>query len=280
MGTTWSVTIWDAMDDSRWTTLEREMKQILAGFEETYSRFKETSLIRKLSTQTGRVEVPADMVRMLRMYEKLNVLSDGAFTPLLGHTLTDLGYDETYNLTPKPQIRSAPTLREALEIADDTHLVLHGTFLMDFGGLGKGYCVDLVREYLNTKSIQKYLVNGSGDIFYQGSDALRCGLEHPDDTSKVIGVTELSKGALCASSGNRRKWAGYHHTIDPRTLASPEEIIATWVRADSTALADGLCTCLFFTEPEAFQKDFSFEYVILNKEYKVKSSAGFGAELF
>ena len=280
MGTSWSIALWDAVTDAQWTELEQEMKQMLTEFEETYSRFKETSLIRKLSRQTGRVDVPADLVKMLRLYQKMNALSDGAFTPLLGHTLTDLGYDETYNLTPKKEIRTVPLLNEALTIVDEETIDLHGKYLMDFGGLGKGYCVDLVSEYLNKKSIRKFIVNGSGDIYYQGADAMRCGLEHPGDTSKIIGVTEIIKGGLCASSGNRRKWAGYHHTIDPRTLTSPDEILATWVRADSTAVADGLCTCLFFREPEAFQKDFAFEYVILNKEYKVKSSADFGAELF
>ncbi len=280
MGTTWSVTVWDALDDAQWTELAEGIQQILEKFNATYSRFAETSLIRRLSTQTGVAEVPEDMVKMLRMYQTLGNLSGGAFSPLLGNTLTDLGYDETYNLTPKEQIRAVPKLDDALTIVDDTHIELHGKFLMDFGGLGKGYCVDLLREYLNKKSIQKYLVNGSGDIYYQGADPLRCGLEHPGDTTKVIGVVQLQNGALCASAGNRRTWAGYNHTIDPRTLTSPEEIIATWVRADSTALADGLCTCLFFTEPERYLKDFSFEYLLLNKDYKTKSSTGFTAELF
>ncbi len=280
MGTTWSVTVWDSATDAAWEELTRDISEILKHFEDTYSRFKETSLIRTLSTQRGEVEVPKDLVKMLRIYEKLHALSDGAFTPLLGHTLTDLGYDETYNLQPKEQIRSVPKLSEAITIVDDQTLKLHGTFLMDFGGLGKGFCVDLVREYLNTKSIQKYLVNGSGDIYYQGADAMRCGLEHPGDTSKVIGIVEIRNKALCASAGNRRKWAGYHHTIDPRTLTSPDEIAATWVQADSTAIADGLCTCLFFTEPVRYQKDFVFEYLIANKELRIKNSAGFTAELF
>lgn len=280
MGTTWSLTVWDSLSNAAWENLTQEITQMLHDFEATYSRFKDTSLVRTLSTQTGRVHVPQDLVTMLRLYEKLNTLSDGAFTPLLGHTLTDLGYDETYKLQPKEQIRSVPQLSEALTIVDNQTLELHGTFLMDFGGLGKGYCVDLVREYLNTKSIQKYLVNGSGDVYYQGMDAMRCGLEHPGDASKVIGIVEIRNKALCASAGNRRTWAGYHHTIDPHTLTSPQEIAATWVQADSAAVADGLCTCLFFTEPERYQKDFSFEYLILNHEYKVKSSTGFSAELF
>ena len=37
---------------------------------------------------------------------------------------------------------------------------------------------------------------------------------------------------------------------------------------------------LFFTDPERYRKEFSFEYCILNKDYKVKRSTGFNAELF
>lgn len=121
MGTVWSVSVWDGMDDATWKELQQTMQRMLTEFEDTYSRFKETSIIRILSTQTGLVGVPADLVKMLRLYEQMHALSDGAFTPLLGHTLSDLGYDETYSLTPKKEIRKTPRMAEAITIIDDTH---------------------------------------------------------------------------------------------------------------------------------------------------------------
>jgi len=92
-------------------------------------------------------------------------------------------------------------------------------------------------------------------------------------------VIEILDGALCASASNRRMWGNYHHTIDPQTLQSPDAIIASWVKAGSAALADGLCTCLFLTNPECYAS-IPFEYCLLDPSYKIKRSTGFTAELF
>ncbi len=153
--------------------------------------------------------------------------------------------------------------------------------LIDLGALGKGYFVDKIAEFLAQKGMRRFLVNGSGDMVYKGDgQTLRVGLEHPEDATKVIGVVEMTDGAMCGSGSNRRKWDKYHHTLDPFSLTSPNEVIATWVTAESAAVADGLATCLFLAEPECFREELAFEYCMLNPEYKVKRSAGFAAELF
>ncbi len=217
---------------------------------------------------------------MLRLYERLNKLSGGKLNPLVGFALSDLGYDATYSLTPKDTVRPVPELASALRIIDDTHIDLQENVLIDLGALGKGFFVDKIAAYLRRQGVRRFLVNGSGDIYYEGNGTpIRAGLEHPEDPTKVIGVIEIERGALCASASNRRRWGAYHHTIDPQALTSPEDIVATWVRADSAALADGLCTCLFLTEPQRYG-DIPFEYCLLNPEYKIKRSAGFTAELF
>jgi thiamine biosynthesis lipoprotein len=74
-------------------------------------------------------------------------------------------------------------------------------------------------------------------------------------------------------------WGKRNHYFDPRTRKSPEGIRATWVYAESAALADGLSTALFFVPPESLM-EFSFEYCILNDTMQRKNSAGFAAEFF
>lgn len=281
MGTHWTISVWDDIDDATFQHLSAEILKKSQDFDATYSRFKETSLIRSLTEKRGVQEVPTDLVTMLRLYQELNIVSRGKCNPLVGFTLSDMGYDAQYSLKPKEHIRAVPDFHSTLTILDDTHIELYDSVLIDLGALGKGYFVDRLSDLLKEKGYTKFLVDGSGDIYYHGNgDVIRAGLEHPGDTSKAIGVVEFTEGALCASASNRRRWATYHHTIDPQSLTSPEEIIATWVRADNAALADGLATCLFFMEPEELQKKFSCEYCVLHKDYSAKSSAGFGAELF
>jgi FAD:protein FMN transferase len=280
MGSRWSVTVWDTLSAGTFERIAQEAERICRVFDETYSRFRSDSLVRTLAAQTGTVEVPADLVAMLRICGQFNRLSDGAFNPLVGAALEDMGYDENYSLTPKEILRSVPDLSSAIHIVDDTHIDLRQPVLIDIGAVGKGYAVDLITRFLDAEGLKRFLVDGSGDVFYRGDEPLRAGLEHPDDPAKAIGVIELRNCAFCASSGNRRTWNKYHHIIDPHTLTSPRDIIATWVKADSAAVADAAATAVFLCEPDTLTAGIPFEYCLLNSEYRVRQSHGFAVEFF
>ncbi len=280
MGTHWEVSIWDKVGSSVFKELQEQVIKSSQQFDKTYSRFKADSLVTSLSQQTGRVKVPLELIEMLRLYQKLNTLSGGKFTPLVGTTLEDMGYDREYSLKEKGSIHPITDFNKALTIINDTTIELHTPSLFDLGALGKGYFVEKIKSFLESKGIQHYLVNGSGDISYAGEKPIKVGLEHPYDSSKVIGVVEMSKGSMCSSGSNRRSWGKYHHIIDPDSLTSTSEIIASWVIAPSATIADALATALFLSPPEAFASEFDFEYLLLNKDMKVKRSKGFKAELF
>lgn len=281
MGTTWEISIWDELPAESVKAFERKIIADSEAFDRAYSRFKKDSVVWSLVEQKGVVEVPPDLTAMLRLYETLYRLSKGKVNPLIGFAISDMGYDETYSLKPKDVIRPVPPLPEALRIVDNTHIELLQPALIDVGAVGKGYFVDKLAAYLAGQGVKRFLVNGSGDIAYRtDGPTLRAGLEHPGDVTKAIGVVTMDSGAMCGSAGNRRRWGNYHHTIDPLTLTSPEEIIATWVRADSAAIADGIATALFLCEPEEMAVGFDFECCLLNKEFRVRQSIGFGAELF
>jgi thiamine biosynthesis lipoprotein len=282
MGTTWKVTLWDDLTQSQKEKIEHEVVTKTKHFDQTFSRFIPTSLISMLAEKTGVVEVPSDLVAMLRLYRSLYTPSMQKLNPLIGHTISDLGYDKEYSLTPKTQIRPTPQFLETLKIVDDTHVDLREPVLIDLGALGKGYMVDRIVDILRNEGIEEFLVDGSGDIAYQRMHGvIRAGLEDPEDSSKVIGVIELrGKGAFCASSGARRRWRGYHHTIDPETLTSPTDVLSTWVTADSAALADALATCLFFTPEENFRPAHEFESCIMKNGRRMMSSSGFQAQFF
>jgi len=280
MGTKWKIFIWDDIDNSFFHELQTSILKQSKEFDETYSRFIKTSLVWELTQKIGRVEVPQDFMNMFAWYKKLYIPSEKKFNPLIGFTISDLGYDADYTLLPKDYIRLTPDLSMTVQIMDDSHIYITEPVLFDFGGIGKGYFVDKIASFLQEKNIQRFLVDGSGDVSYRGNgESVRMGLEHPDDPSKVIGVVEMKQGAMCASGSNRRKWDKYYHIVDPTKFSSPPDIIAVWVIAGTATLADALATCLFLTEPENFSF-LTFEYCILNKDYKIKRSAGFEAELF
>ncbi len=252
---------------------------IVHNFDVLYSRFKSDSLVSQLARSPGVHTVPKDLVQMLRIYEDLYRKTGGKMTPCVGNTLESMGYDATYSLQEKGVLIAVPALPDVLKIIDDTHIEMLQPALLDLGALGKGYVVDLVYDYFMQQSVGKFMVDGSGDIRVHSPGApVRCGLEDPRDSTKVIGVLSMEHGALCASALNRRAWGERTHYVDPATLDSPTEIAATFVYAETCTVADALSTALFFTAPEEIS-EYSFEYVLVNAEGKRKSSAFF-TELF
>lgn len=282
MGTSWAVTIWDDIRDARFASLSDEIHRKSAEFERTYSRFLPDSFITRISTETGIIEVPPDLVPMLRLYRSLYVPSGKKLNPLIGNTISDLGYDASYSLKEKGVIRPTPDFIETLRIVDDRHIEMREAACIDLGALGKGYFVDRIAEYLIGEELGDFLVDGSGDIRYRrNTGIIRAGMEDPDDPQKAIGVLELTgEGALCASSGSRRAWGTHTHTIDPQSFLSPKDVLATWVRAESATLADALATCLFFSPERDFRPAHDFECAVMRTGRQVSLTPGFGARVF
>lgn len=279
MGSRWKVTVWDEVAPGTLEEIESEVVAASSAFDETYSRFKRTSLVWQLAEKTGLVEVPSDLVAMLRLYKELHEPSGRKLNPLVGHTISDLGYDDAYTLVPKDTIRATPDFG-SLRVVDDAHVELGVPALIDLGAIGKGFFVDRIGAMLDARGIRRYLVDGSGDVLYRGDGkSITVGLEHPGDVTKVIGTLPVSDGAVCASGTNRRAWGDLHHVIDPDASAPTRGILATWAVAGTAALADGLASCLFFADPEKLRTQYPFEYCVLYDDYGAVTSPGLGATL-
>lgn len=277
IGTRWHIEFSDipyGVDPARVMT---QVWSRIDAFDKAYSRFRGDSLVTKISNAAGTYVLPADAASMIELYRDLYDRTNGAFTPLIGSTMSEAGYDAKYSLT-AGEVHTPPAWEVAMTF-DAPNLTTHAPVLLDFGAAGKGYLIDLVSDIIERAGIHTYVVDAGGDIRVRMATPLRIGLEHPDTPMEVIGVLELTDGSVCGSSGSRRAWGPYHHIIDPHTLTSPETIRATWVVASTTVLADALATCLYFVPPAALS-GYAFEYLILNADHSVDKSANFPAELF
>ncbi|KXK09171.1 MAG: ApbE family protein [Microgenomates bacterium OLB22] len=139
MACTWEIRIWDELSPNRTSTLILQIEKDAAEFESFYSRFKEDSLLKRVEKEVGRHEVPADFIAMLRIYEGFYTASAGAFSPLVGGLLSDIGYDRDYRLTPLDQIQDVPSLGDSISIVNENTLEIHKPISLDLGGIGKGY---------------------------------------------------------------------------------------------------------------------------------------------
>lgn len=280
IGTQWDIKVSDEINQSTWTELLGATQARIASFDQTYSRFRNDSLITRMSLAAGEYDLPADGYKMLDFYQRLYKATAGKVTPLIGQTMSDSGYDAVYSFDQKT-MQPPPPWQEVIKYTK-TKLTISLPCLLDFGAAGKGYLVDILGESFDQVGLDDYSINAGGDILQRTStgELLAVGLENPNDSTEAIGVAKLSNRSLCASAGSKRKWGNFHHIIDPNSLLSPKEIIATWVIAEDTMTADGLATALFFTAPEQLAKHFSFSYAYLDKNMQLSRSKDFPATIF
>ncbi len=278
MGSPWEVQIFQEIPDH--SHFHEDIARILDDFDSIYSRFTSTSLISHLSHSPGTHTVPKELIVMLREYAKMYVATDHKVNPLVGGSIEDLGYDSIYSLVKKDVVREVPSFDASITIQDDTTITIHKPSLIDVGAIGKGYSVGLVGRYLESQNIENFLVNGSGDLLHKGSSSIKVGLENPFNTQEAIGTIQLQNMALASSGSNRRAWGNIHHIIDPKTLTSPQNVVATWVLAENPALADLLATALFLVSPDTLQQHYDFEWLIISSDRVSSYSKGFIADLF
>jgi thiamine biosynthesis lipoprotein len=280
IGTHWFIELPDQADFP--TDLITDIQQTIHTFDSRYSRFRPDSFVTRLSKEAGNYILPEEAQPMLDLYQQLYQITNGLMTPLIGQTLSDAGYDADYSLVPKNP-RPAPPWEDTFLYAFPK-LTMYQPALLDFGAAGKGYLVDILSERIENHAIKNYLVNGSGDIRIRSSEPIDFGLEHPDQNGTFIATAHLSNQSLCGSSGNRRTWGTgdtkYHHIINAKTVQSPSQIRALWVIADTTLLADGLTTALFFTSAATLHKHFNFEYAIIYDDYSLEHSKNFPADFY
>lgn len=280
IGTQWSIDVLDLLSEKNSNELLKKINERIELFDKTYSRFRKDSFVTAMSQQAGTFRLPEDAKPLFSLYRQLYQITDGAVTPLIGSVLIEAGYDAEYSLKPG-KLHHPETWEDVLEYSD-AKLKLKKPALLDFGAAGKGYLTDIIGELMEKHEVKNFCIDASGDILYKSATnkPIRIGLEHPENPNQVLGVAEITKGSLCGSAGNRRKWQGYHHIINQHTLTSPTNITAVWVIAETGLLADALTTCLFFADPEKLQKYFDFNYVIVYADYTVKKSDDFPGEFF
>ncbi|WP_311765859.1 MULTISPECIES: FAD:protein FMN transferase, partial [unclassified Actinomyces] len=311
-GTTWRVLTHEPLPHP----LRRELVALIDAYEDVFSRFRPASLVRRAAagpTDGGRtaqaggradpmvLDLPAGSARMLDLYDRLHAATAGRLDPFVGSDLVALGYDEGCTFVVRGGVAEHLGAAGGRPVwGRDAHhegerLVLDRPALVDVGAVGKGFLVDLVGRALEAAGVEQYVVDGSGDLLVRSRAPVRLGLEEPrpagerrESARRVVGVVELTRGALCASGSYRRAWGpGLHHLLDATTglpVGGGRVPAASWAVAEDAASADGLATALFLAEPaDLAAAGFRFDFALLRADGTAAVSHGFAAlpgELF
>ena len=189
--------------------------------------------------------------------------TNGAFDPTIGNVVNawSFGADKNKFLTDRSTIDSLMQF-VGLDKVQSTHtrqgtLKINkpkGTYL-EFNAIAKGYGVDVIGEFLETKGISNYLVEIGGEIRARGKNLekdgpWRVGLDEPrfDGGQSVYKAISLKDEAM-ATSGTYRKFKidergnRYAHIIDTKTgYPSKTNILSVSVIAETCMIADAYAT--------------------------------------
>lgn len=278
IGTSWQIDIYKELSKEEENKILLKIKDKVELFDKAYSRFRDDSLVTKMSKESGTFLLPPDAEPIIKLYYDLYLKTNGLFTPLVGNILSDAGYDAKYSLKQKKELKKAPRWDEAIDYKYP-NMIIKKPVILDFGAGGKGYLVDLVAKVLEQNNVFEYCIDAGGDILHKNKIPICVGLENPENTEQVVGIYTLSNKSICGSAGNRRKWTNFNHIINPKTLNSPLDIIAVWVIAETALLADSLATCLFFVEANILST-YKFEYILIKKDHSIEKSKKFSGEMF
>ena len=272
MGTNLEIAIWDKLSEVAKSKIKLEILDFTENYDKYFSRFRDDSYINEIKNKVGVFKISEDFFEILKIYEKLNEVTSGSVNPFIGNTISDLGYDERYTLRPKGEVRVTPNWQRVINSENMLNftgfLEAREEVLIDIGAVGKGFWVDKVCEILRKNNCKKFLVNGSGDMFFENmldSEKLKIELEG-------TGITwELFNESLCGSGTDVRNWSineteNLHHVINANTNLPTNGVQNTWVKVSNsvykypTAFCDGLATSLFFKSAEEIKQKLSISF--------------------
>jgi thiamine biosynthesis lipoprotein len=264
------------------------IEAMVHDFEARFSRFRADS---ELSTFNGRdadrVAISPAMAELLEECLRMYDVTGGLFNPLTLAALEMAGYDRSFE-----QIGRIQDSATACEVPSFDALGLDASALtaslpkhlrLDFGGIGKGYCVDLAADAL--ADAHDFLINAGGDMYAAGRGSggpWRIDIADPLAPDRVLSTVAISDKAIATSWTTKRRWrtaTGWaHHIIDPRTgLAAASGAISATVIAPSTTEADVFAKAALILGPVdgiAFLEDLAVDGLLVRDGGSTVSTAG------
>ncbi|HEC45254.1 MAG TPA: FAD:protein FMN transferase [Epsilonproteobacteria bacterium] len=148
-------------------------------------------------------------------------ISIGSISKKLYH----FGEKKTYSPT-QEQLKNAKLNINGIHI-DKQSIKSDEGIVIDLGGMGKGYAVDKVANYLDEQNISKGAIALSGDI--QCLDLCEIYLQSPFGENTFAKVSAKKSHLSLSTSGTYRRYAtkkSEHHLINPKTAAQGRAFVS------------------------------------------------------
>ena len=264
-----------------------EIDSLLKVWNLSLSTYIPTSEISRFNTGSDCFEFESEyFLPVLEASKKVYEISGGAFDPTVGPLVNSWGFGPEKSMAPdSSKVDSLLVLVGYNKIHFDENKVCKDIsgMKLDFSAVAKGYAVDVLAAYLETKGIKNLMVEIGGELICKGTknDSVpwRTAIEDPEVgpyERKILSVVQLKDRAV-ATSGNYRNYyvkdgKKYVHTINPATgYPIIHNLLSASAFADNCMLADAYATAFMVLgvekTKEVLSKDNSIDaYLIYTGE--------------
>ena len=256
--------------------VQASLEETITSFDNTYSRFKETSLLSELNRE-GIIPYDEHLAEMVKHARKASYITDNIFSIFIKEALEEKGYGE--HLLQKTVVKKG---EKSDVVINEKTVTLLGDKGIDLGGVGKGYLIDLLSRILKEKyNLHYFVINGGGDIFVTSNHGLpiELYLEHPINQGEYIGTINVKDKAFCSSSSFKRRWKKDGKEVN-HFIADKEVWAASYVLSDTATIADMYATVFCIEsnnkqELDRLAQTTEVDYTVITKEGEMIQSEGF-----
>ncbi len=239
------------------TNYKKQFDSLFTIVNESMSTYIPDSKISRIN-KGETLEVDEHFIRVFKTAKRIYRETEGAFDPTIG------GVVNAWDFGPEGKVANIDST--AIDSLMKTvgynrmglvnrKIVRSSNSFLDFNAIAKGYGVDVIGEFLESKNIKDYLVEIGGEIRVRGinldkNSSWKVGLNEPrfDGGQTVFKALNLNDEAM-ATSGTYRKFKidengnRYAHIIDTKTgYPSKTNILSVSVIATDCMTADAYAT--------------------------------------
>lgn len=211
------------------------------------STYIPTSDISKINGGDTTVVVDTIFTEVFKKSKRIFKETEGYFDPTVGNLVNAWGFGPKKELNDLDSIQVKNHMKlvglNKVSIEDGKIKKENSKIYLDFNSIAKGFGIDVVGRFLESKKIKNYLIEIGGEIRARGvspkNKPWRVGIDNPntDGSRTISNFVDLSNMSM-ASSGNYRKYRisesgkKYVHTINPKTgYAIESNLLAATVYA-------------------------------------------------
>lgn len=268
MGTSYSIKIISASElDTK--ALKSDIDYRLDGINRIMSTYDPDSILSRFNSHQGTdwYRVPYSLAYVVNAARQISEATDGAFDITVGPLVNLWGFGPQGPTTSQPPAEALAAARERvgyrkLSVRLDPPALRKSApeLSADLSAIAKGYAVDQIAALLETRDIDRYLVEIGGEVRARGHNAedkpWQLGIEKPSTNGRSVQQVVPIKRASIATSGDYRNFfeadgQRFSHTIDPasgRPVA--HRLASVSVLAPDCMMADGWATALMALGPK------------------------------